>query len=647
MSVLTKEDDERTPIKQAQSSFDAVKKAVDDTRNTLSEMVLHSLAVEQERAHRVRKKIKADQERFSEIEEGVSSGMADLEDSWTALNSIDLPLDFEKALQDVKKETDNIVALKLALIKDLEREVMERDHEYVDKLAFQKQQIDDFARTMRGNEESIYQKMKDELQKTLQSFEQERSMQQLQIEREVKQIAAKRQEREQMLMKEVEQTAIEQRDALEEIRRNAAEEYMTLRTEFEMKLQAAQKELEDSLAQYTFSLEQLDYDFRILQENEAEHEEKVKLQNKKMIRQRDCLRALKRRYAKEDAEFQRINAEITKDYKRIAQSYRELQLRFRNVAYNDFNAFREVWNLNERKLHELVLKALEANRVVMVQQLGKDPKNPDPDYLKRWIIGTEDFEDLTKTPQVANETQEATQTQHKESPFLHNKQLSEPLEHLWKLVSDEVGFLVEERVKNLIGMDPKADITENQELIRVDLLLQDLGITQTEDVEQLLSYFLRDSEFGELEETPGFVKPHEVLEGLRKFVDAYHPNQQHNQASLFAQISQDATQNTSSEVARAILQLQKKLNRQMPAQRKFLEKKSDVISEDMWRIWNAGFKAIQRYVKELEERVKLIEETDSLKQQNSEFEMLLSQYLESENNDSLIYAPAETVDFQS
>ena len=41
----------------------------------------------------------------------------------------------------------------------------------------------------------------------------------------------------------------------------------------------------------------------------------------------------------------------------------------------------------------------------------------------------------------------------------------------------------------------------------------------------------------------------------------------------------------------------------MSAQRKFWEKKSDVISEDMWRIWNAGFKAIQRYVKELEERV--------------------------------------------
>ena len=73
----------------------------------------------------------------------------------------------------------------------------------------------------------------------------------------------------------------------------------------------------------------------------------------------------------------------------------------------------------------------------------------------------------------------------------------------------------------------------------------------------------------------------------------------------------------------------------------------DVVTEDMWRIWTAAFKVIQRYEKELEERAKLIEETDSLKRQNMEFQTLLANYIESENNDALIYAPAETVDFQN
>jgi dynein regulatory complex protein 1 len=316
------------------------------------------------------------------------------------------------------------------------------------------------------------------------------------------------------------------------------------------------------------------------------------------------------------------------------------------VAYTDFNAFREVWNLNEKRLFDLVLKILEADRVVMEQELGKTPKPPHPDVLKRWVIGTEEFEDLTKTPQAPSADKEAGGASKKESFFMANKSLSEPLEHLWRLVSDEVGFLVDERIGALIGLAAGDDIATSTQLVRIDLLLQDLGVTQAADVEQLLSYFVQDQEFFELE-TPGFVRPCQILEALRRFVDAYHPNAQQNQASLFAQITADATQNTSSEVARAILQLQQKMRKQLPLQRKFIEKKTEVVTEEMWRVWNAAFKVMQRYVKELEERAKLIEETDKLKQQNREFEMMLSRCVESENNDMLIYPPAQTVDFQT
>jgi dynein regulatory complex protein 1 len=204
---------------------------------------------------------------------------------------------------------------------------------------------------------------------------------------------------------------------------------------------------------------------------------------------------------------------------------------------------------------------------------------------------------------------------------------------------------VDERVKNLMGMRPEEDVATSDVLVRVDLLLQDLGITQTEDVEQLLSYFVKDADFGELED-PGFKRPCEVLDGLRRFVEAYHPSSQQNQMSLFAQITADATQNTSSEVARAILQLQQKMKKQLAPQRKFWERKTEVVTEEMWRVWSAAFKAMQRYLKELEDRAQLIDDTDRLKLQNAEFEMLLSQYLESDNNDALIFAPAETVDFE-
>lgn len=647
-SVLTKEQDERGPIKQVQASRREVEAAIQKNKNELTGIFQRQLAVEQERSYQVKEEKKRFDEEYTKIENKVSKGLTKISSGWAELLNAELPLEFQNMLKEQKEAADAIVSKKMNFIKELETEVMRRDHEYVNKIAQQNAQIDGYVHQMRNQENQLREKIAAELRSVLSAYVQEKTAQTIQIEKEVKQLTAKRQEKEQSLMKQLAQNSREQRDSLEALRQNFAQEYMTLRTSHETKLEVAQKEYQDRLAQMSFSFEQLEYDYRILQENEEEHQEKLKMQSKKLIRQRDCLRALRHRYQEDDARFERQNAEITKDYKRIAQSYRELQLRFRNVAYTDFNAFRDVWNLNEKRLHDQVLKILEADRVIMEQQLGKEPRPIDPDYLKRWIIGTEEFEDLTKTPQapIAKDKEESSIIDKGPTSVLSGATLSEPLEHLRRMITDEVGFLVDERVKNIIGMDMKNTSNDQKETIRLDILLQELGITDPDDVEQLLSHFIKDTDFGELE-SPGFVRPHEVLEGLRRFVEAYHPNRQQNQMSLFSQITSDATQNTSSEVARAIIQLQQKMKKQMGPQRKFWEKKANVVTEDMWRLWNATFKGMQRYKNELEERSKLITETEKLRVQNNELAMLLSQYLQSDNNDQLIYAPGETVDFQT
>lgn len=644
--VINKDQDERPPVKTAAASKQLIQDTVTNYKNELTAVGQRSLAVEQERSHLVKDMRKRFDNEYQEIQKKISDDMQKQEENWNELLQEQMPLVLQKKLEEQKKATEEIVNQKLQFIKELENEVMKRDHEYVNKITAQKETIDNFVNTMRQQEKDLKEKIASELQRIQSSYELERSNQIIQIEKEVNQLSSKRQERENALMNEIRQLVKTQRDSLEALRQTNSQEFMVLRTSFETKLQAAQKEYEDRLAQYQFSFEQLDYDFRILQENEKEHEEKVKLQGKKKSHQRDILRNLRERYNEQDKRFEKQNQEITNEYKRIASSYRELQTRFRNVAYTDFNAFREVWNLNEKRLHDLVLKVLDADRIIRVQELGKEPLEVDPDYLKRWIIGTDEFEDLTKTPQAPQEKKDETTKGPDLTSVFSNKALSEPLEHLRRMISDEVGFLVDERVKSVLGFDPSENLDESTETIRLEVLFKELGISEPEDVEQLLSHFIKDSEFGELE-NPGFVRPHEVLEGLRNFVDAYHPNRQQNQMSLFNQISQDATQNTSSEVSRAIIQLQKKMRKELPEQRKFWEKKADVVTEDMWRLWNATFKGIQRYVKELEERAKLIEETDRLKHQNEELKVLLSQYLESDSNQNLIYAPEETVDFEA
>lgn len=553
------------------------------------------------------------------------------------------PVDLDRELRKTKEQCENVIAAKAAFVKELEQEVMKRDHEYVNKIAAQNLQIDNFVKTMRDNENKLRQEITSQLNAVVQNYEQSRSADSYRLSRESKEVEAKRQEREKILLQEVINTAIANRDELEHIRRVNAEKYIVQRTEFEYRLQAAQKELEDSLAKYHFSMEQLEYDTRILTDNQGEHDDKAKQQSKKISCQKDTIRNLKTKYYEEEKRFKYENQKTTDEYKKIAENYRKLQERFRKVAFKLFNDFREVWNLNEKMLHGLVLKVIDANQIITSQQLGKEVPPVNPEYVSRLIIGTEEFEDLTKTPQAPAEVKEDASAEKTTTGLISGKKLSENLEHLWRLVSDEVGFLVDERVKNLLNLPEDEDPETSMMKIRVDLLLQDLGITTDEDAAQLLSYFLKDTEF-ELE-TPGFVRPHEVLEGLRRFVEAYHPNTQQNQTSLFGQITADATQNTSNEVARAIIQLQQKMKKELLDQLKFIEKKTEVVTDEMERIWNTAFKVMQRYLTELEERAKLINETDALKRQNEELEQILQTSIESEQNDQLIYAPHETVDF--
>lgn len=632
-----------SPKEQVEKSQQIVEDSIAKSLEHITGVVQKHLSIEQERTYRFKTTKEGFQDQYKDILEKIEEERSEWGTQWDEILNKDNPVELDKSLRNMRQQCENVIAVKIAYIKDLEQEVMKRDHEYVNKIAAQNQQIDDMVKLMRESESDIRKKISNELSAVLLSYDHERSAEAIRIDKESKAAESKRQDREKTLMNEIINTAIANRDALEDLRRENAQKYLLQRTQFETELQAAQKEYEDALARYHFAMEQLDYDTRILTENQGEHDAKIKLQNKKISRQKDTIRSLQRRYEEEEKKFAVENAKITAEYKKIAENYRKLQERFRKVAYSDFNSFREVWNLNEKRLHDLILKVIDANTIITTQQLGKETKGVEPQFLARVIIGTEAFEDLTKTPQAPTEKDEENAQEKQMKGLLSGKKLSENLEHLWRLVSDEVGFLVDERVKNLIGLPEDEDIETSTMKIRVDLLLNDLGVTTDEDAAQLLSYFLKDTEF-ELE-TPGFVKPHEVLEGLKKFVEAYRPNTQHNQMNLFSQITQDATQNTSSEVAKAIMQLQGRMKKEFPKQLEFIEKKSEVVTEEMWRIWNASYKVMKRYVTELEERAKLIEETDSLKRQNAELEMILQRSIQSDANQDLIYAPHETVDF--
>ena len=60
-------------------------------------------------------------------------------------------------------------------------------------------------------------------------------------------------------------------------------------------------------------------------------------------------------------------------------------------------------------------------------------------------------------------------------------------------------------------------------------------------------------------------------------------------------------------------------------------------------LWTGLLEGLGQYNHELEQREKLIEETDALQLQNDELKMLLHQYLEAQVNQELLQPPMQTI----
>jgi hypothetical protein len=96
-TVLTKEQDECSPIKQLAASRKIVKETLTKSRNEPTGIVMRNLAFEQERPNQVTGIRHRFDESYAEINSKVSNGMQEIGASWGELQKSDLPLKLQNA----------------------------------------------------------------------------------------------------------------------------------------------------------------------------------------------------------------------------------------------------------------------------------------------------------------------------------------------------------------------------------------------------------------------------------------------------------------------------------------------------------------------------------------------------------------------
>merc|ERR1719482_1467776 len=167
----------------------------------------------------------------------------------------------------------------------------------------------------------------------------------------------------------------------DQLRTTHADEFNKSKIALERSIQDLEQHLEKMMATYQLNKEKLDYNLQVLTERYKEHLAIQSQYKNRLNRLRETLNMLMGRYHKMDGKYRQENIELTEEYKRLTQQFQDLQEKFKHFEQADDRQFREIWQLNEANVRQLMSKVLDADRIIHEQQLGLEWTPPREDLL--------------------------------------------------------------------------------------------------------------------------------------------------------------------------------------------------------------------------------------------------------------------------
>merc|ERR1719375_2512901 len=168
---------------------------------------------------------------------------------------------------------------------------------------------------------------------------------------------------------------------IEDLRTQNADDYSKRKIAMEKSIQELEQHLEKMMAIYLLNKEKLEYNLQVLTERNKEHATIQSSYKNRLNRLRETLNTLMGRYHKMDGKYRQENIELTDEYKRLTQQFQDLQEKFKHFEQADDRQFREIWQLNEANVRQLMSKVLDADRIIHEQQLGLEWTPPREDLL--------------------------------------------------------------------------------------------------------------------------------------------------------------------------------------------------------------------------------------------------------------------------
>ncbi|XP_043274905.1 dynein regulatory complex protein 1 [Venturia canescens] len=409
-------------------------------------------------------------------------------EKWAGILQSKDPLDIHHSIQSQTAKCEEILKQKEAVIEELKQELENADEKFVIDQKKQSEDINLLIERIENQVHTIAKAYRKELILIEEALNSERSSLLESVSKRWDALYKKRHEEE---MNGVETRKEIMKEYEEEMRRvmiDHQEKYRSDKIEFETECLNLQQEVQRIKTICLMNIEKLDYSYAVLKRREDENSIIKNQQKRRINKLQDVINGLKKNYNELEEntrlEIQKLTAQVKKAHKNVV----ELETKSEHFTRVNEKQYFEIWDMNESKADQLVDKILTADRIIHEQTLGLDWEPPETILLKK--------EDLPSYKKVVNEMQQRkADTEegmkllkiHEKPRNLEDLNLERKLlNHILQQISDHTGFLIEDRLKELLAPHSSHD----NNIIRLDNVFQALGIKTEGQIDLLLNFFL-------------------------------------------------------------------------------------------------------------------------------------------------------------
>ncbi|XP_036191018.1 dynein regulatory complex protein 1 [Myotis myotis] len=617
--------------------------------------------LKRQRLEKLENEVKTSQDKFDDITA-----------KWEESIHKKIPQELWEMLNSQQVHCAGLIEDKNKLISELQQELKIKDDQYVKDLKKQSEDICVLLERMEEQVKTVMKTFRQELNHIEKAFEVERqellSSNKKKWERALQAHNAKELEYLMNRLKKVE----DYEKQLSKQRIWDSEEYNMIKIKLEQDVQILEQQLQQMKATYQLNQEKLEYNFQVLKKRDEESTMIRSQQKRKMNRLHDVLNNLRSKYAKQIKQFQEENQSLTSDYKRLVIQFKELQKAMRHFVLIDEEKFWDFWVMNEEEAKGLISKALDVDRIIHTQHLGLPWTAPDFWFLKN--VGPLFQQQQKSATQILEEVLMQTEEegseeadQELESYLDLPKQVSaSTTRKILMLLCDESGFLIESKLLSLLQPLEKSECY----LLRLDAIFSALGIESEDDLYKLVNFFLKyraqhlssqeEEMMPALEPVPKGEEEEEKKEKEEEEEEEEESLEEEEAESLV----EEEEASTSPRLihpndvlkileafvkglkkprdARAPVKLQK-ATRDNSKDSDYWKALATVIPRSRQNLWDGLYAALEKYHLVLMRRAELLQECNTLEQQNTELQQLLQKYLGSKINSELQVPPTQVL----